>query len=87
MIDSDLAAYRKAHERRMVRRNVTLPSWMNSEAAKQYMAAGHSEFKSMLPKIRAAVDFVESGRNRTAIITSLAKAQAALKGRAGTRIA
>ncbi|KAB0578761.1 carbamate kinase [Fusobacterium naviforme] len=62
-------------------------SEMSIEAAKQYMAAGHFEFKSMLPKIRAAVDFVESGRNRTAIITSLAKAQAALKGRAGTRIA
>ena len=35
LIDSDLAAYRKAHERRMVRRNVTLPSWMNSEAERR----------------------------------------------------
>ncbi|MGP1349338.1 MAG: carbamate kinase [Stomatobaculum sp.] len=59
---------------------------MSIAAARQYMEAGHFEFKSMLPKIRAAVDFVEAGRGRTAIITSLAKAGAALKGKAGTRI-
>jgi predicted RNase H-like HicB family nuclease len=32
LIDSDLSEYRKAHERRVVRRNVTLPSWLNFEA-------------------------------------------------------
>jgi hypothetical protein len=34
LIDSDLSEYRKAHERRVVRRNVTLPSWLNFEAEK-----------------------------------------------------
>lgn len=61
-------------------------SSMTIEEARNYMEAGHFEFKSMLPKIRASVDFIEAGRDRTAIITSLTKAEAALKGKAGTRI-
>ena len=32
LIDSDLAEYRKANERRTVRRNVSLPSWLDHEA-------------------------------------------------------
>ena len=40
----------------------------------------------MLPKVKAAVDFVSAGKNRAAIITSLAKARQALRGKAGTRI-
>ena len=34
LIDSDLTEYRKASERRSVRRNVTLPSWLDREADK-----------------------------------------------------
>ena len=34
MIDIDFTAYRRANERRTVRRNVSLPSWLNSEAEK-----------------------------------------------------
>jgi predicted RNase H-like HicB family nuclease len=34
MVDIDFAEYRKANERRTVRRNVSLPSWLNSEAEK-----------------------------------------------------
>jgi Uncharacterised protein family (UPF0150). len=32
MVDADLTAYRKKVDHKMVRRNVTLPSWMNEEA-------------------------------------------------------
>lgn len=32
LIDVDFAAYRRANESRVVRRNVTLPSWLNVEA-------------------------------------------------------
>jgi predicted metal-dependent HD superfamily phosphohydrolase len=32
LIDADLALYRKANERRTVRRNVSLPSWLDHEA-------------------------------------------------------
>ncbi|MCL2563496.1 MAG: type II toxin-antitoxin system HicB family antitoxin [Oscillospiraceae bacterium] len=34
MVDIDFLAYRRTHERRSVRRNVTLPSWLDAEAAK-----------------------------------------------------
>lgn len=34
MIDVDLEEYRRRHSRKMVRRNVTLPSWLDFEAKK-----------------------------------------------------
>ncbi|MDD3349939.1 MAG: type II toxin-antitoxin system HicB family antitoxin [Eubacteriales bacterium] len=34
MVDIDFTAYRKAHDRRTVRRNVSLPSWLNEAADK-----------------------------------------------------
>lgn len=32
MVDIDFTAYRRANERRTIRKNVTLPSWLNEEA-------------------------------------------------------
>jgi hypothetical protein len=32
LVDVDLVAYRRANERRTVRRNVSLPSWLNTAA-------------------------------------------------------
>jgi predicted RNase H-like HicB family nuclease len=32
MVDIDFSAYRRANERRTIRRNVSLPSWLNAEA-------------------------------------------------------
>lgn len=34
LVDIDFAAYRRAHDMRTVRKNVTLPSWLNAEAEK-----------------------------------------------------
>lgn len=34
MVDIDFTAYRRAHEKRTVRKNVSLPSWLNVEAEK-----------------------------------------------------
>ena len=34
LVDIDFVAYRRAHERRTVRRNVSLPSWLDVEAEK-----------------------------------------------------
>ncbi len=34
MVDIDFMAYRRANERRTVRRNVSLPSWLNVESEK-----------------------------------------------------
>ena len=59
---------------------------MSAAEAKQYIKEGHFAPGSMLPKIEAALNFVESKPGRIAIITSLDKAVDAIEGRAGTAI-
>lgn len=59
---------------------------MSAAEAKQYIKEGHFAPGSMLPKIEAALSFVESKPGRIAIITSLDKAADAIEGRAGTTI-
>ncbi len=59
---------------------------MNLEQAKDYIAQGHFEFASMLPKVEAGVDFVEHGSGRRAVITSPERTAEALAGKAGTTI-
>lgn len=59
---------------------------MSVEAAKQYMKEGHFEEGTMLPKIKAAIEFSSSAPTRETIITSLEKAKAALDGKTGTVI-
>lgn len=50
------------------------------------MEQGHFEPGLDLAKMEAAVEFVTSGENRRAVITTLEKASAGMKGRAGTII-
>ena len=52
--------------------------------AKKYISEGHFAPGSMLPKVEAAIAFVESGEGKTAIIGSLDKAAEVLKGESGT---
>ena len=59
---------------------------MSAAEAKQYIKEGHFAPGSMLPKIEAALNFVESKPGRIAIITSRDKAVDAIEGRAGTAI-
>lgn len=59
---------------------------MSAAEAKQYIKEGHFAPGSMLPKIEAALNFVESKPGRIAIITSLDKTVDAIEGRAGTTI-
>ena len=59
---------------------------MDIAQAKDYIEQGQFEFASMLPKISASIDFLEKGKGRKAIITSLDKAKASLEGQAGTTI-
>lgn len=61
-------------------------SAMTIPEARAYMEQGQFEFASMLPKVAASVDFVENGRGRSAVITSLDKARDSLRGEAGTTI-
>ena len=54
--------------------------------AKQFIAEGHFQPGSMLPKIEACVQFLENG-GREALITSPDRLSAALDGHTGTRLA
>ena len=40
----------------------------------------------MLPKVEAAINFVSSGKNKSAIIADLSKVELALEGKSGTKI-
>lgn len=59
---------------------------MDIDDAKKYIDANEFEFASMLPKVEASIDFVLSGENKKAYITSLEKCKDALRGLAGTVI-
>ena len=54
--------------------------------AKRYMSEGHFAPGSMLPKVEAAMRFVEARAGGKAIIAEFSQAVEALAGRAGTRI-
>jgi carbamate kinase len=59
---------------------------MNSREAIQYITEGHFAPGSMLPKVQAALNFVEGNSKRTAVIASLNKAKEAIDGKTGTKI-
>lgn len=59
---------------------------LKASDARKFIAAGHFHPGSMLPKIEAALSFLEANPKGAALIASLEKAEAALKGEAGTKI-
>ena len=59
---------------------------MSIAEAEKYCEEGHFAPGSMLPKIEAAMKFVQSKPGRKSIITSLDKAVEALEGKAGTTV-
>jgi carbamate kinase len=65
--------------------NQVLLDQMTLSEARQYMAEGHFAPGSMLPKIEAAVEFVQMG-GPVAIITDPPNLARALRGETGTRI-
>ena len=60
--------------------------FMNLKDASKYINEGHFAKGSMLPKIEACIDFVNSSTNGKALITSLEKAKDAIEGKTGTLI-
>ena len=52
----------------------------------KYLSEGHFAKGSMYPKVQACINFVKSGKNKTAIIASLENAKEAFKEKAGTII-
>lgn len=64
-------------------------TWLDNISAadaRQYIAEKQFAAGSMLPKVEAAVKFVESRKGRQAIITLLEKAKDGIKGKTGTHI-
>jgi carbamate kinase len=59
-------------------------SHMNLAEARKHVADGQFAPGSMLPKVQAAMKFLENNPDKKAIITSLDKAVLALKGQTGT---
>jgi len=59
---------------------------MNLTEANKHVADGQFAPGSMLPKVQAAMKFVEKNPGKKAIITSLDKAVLALEGKTGTII-
>ncbi len=57
---------------------------MNVAQAKEYIAAGEFGEVDMLPKIEAAIEFLEANHNGSVLITSISTVGDALKGKAGT---
>jgi carbamate kinase len=63
-----------------------LLSEISASDAKRYIDEGHFAPGSMLPKVKAALSFVQSGSGRKALITMLDKARDGLAGKTGTII-
>jgi len=59
---------------------------MSVSEAQQYCDQGHFAPGSMMPKVQAAVEFVQAKPGRKAVIASLGKAALAIKGESGTMI-
>ncbi len=64
----------------------TAISSMNVAEAQKYMEEGHFEKGTMLPKIEAAITYLEKVPTGKVIITSMEHVMDALKGKAGTTI-
>ena len=102
VIDKDLAAYRLAIEMEavvlMILTEVPAVALhfgtpqqqslgeVKAEDLEQYAHQGHFGEGSMLPKVKAAIQFARSAPGRRAIITSLDKGLEALAGKCGTQI-
>ena len=59
---------------------------MTTAEAARYAGEGHFKTGSMLPKVESSIDFINAGKGRRAILTSLDGAKSALAGKGGTTI-
>jgi len=66
--------------------NVEWLDQLDGAKTRQYIAEGQFAPGSMLPKVEAALGFVESGPGRRALITMLSKAKEGIEGKTGTTI-
>ncbi|MDR1776094.1 MAG: carbamate kinase [Actinomycetes bacterium] len=59
---------------------------LSIEDAERYIAEGQFAPGSMLPKVQAAMSYAQAKPGRAAVITSLERAQEALRGQTGTKV-
>ena len=86
-LDADILLVLTEVEKVAVNFNKPDQQWLDKLSisdAEEYINQNQFAPGSMLPKVKAAMEFVESKENRRAIITSLSKATSALKGLTGT---
>lgn len=89
MLDADCLIILTAVEKVAINFGKPDQQWldtMTSDETRAYIAEGQFAPGSMLPKVQAALDFVESKLGRTALITLLEKAGDGIAGKTGTRI-
>ena len=87
LIDADILVILTAVDKVAINFGRDNEEWLTSmtlDQAKTYIDQGHFAPGSMLPKIQAAISFVETKKGRKALITSLEKAEEALEGETGT---
>ena len=86
-LDADVLIILTAVEKVAIHFGKPDEEWLSEvtpEEARKYMAAGEFAPGSMLPKVQAAVEFVESKPGRRALITLLEKAKDGIAGKTGT---
>ena len=89
IIDADILIILTAVEKVAVNFGKPDRKWLSEmtvEEAERYAAEGQFAPGSMLPKVKACVNFARSRKGRVAMITSLDRALQALNGETGTRI-
>lgn len=89
-LDADMLIILTAVEKVAIRFGKPDQEWldhMTVAQAEEYCAQQEFAPGSMLPKVLAAIQFAQSGENRTAMITLLEKARDAINGKTGTTIA
>ncbi|MEG1515774.1 MAG: carbamate kinase [Clostridia bacterium] len=89
MLDAELLIILTAVEKVAVNFGKPDQQWldrMTTDEAKKYCEEGQFAPGSMLPKVRAAIEFAESKPGRSALITLLEKAREGIAGTTGTVI-
>ena len=89
LIDADMLIILTAVEKVAVNFGKPDQAWLSQmtvSEAEMYSQQGQFAPGSMLPKVKACMQFAESKKGRVALITSLDKALQALNGETGTRI-
>ena len=77
-VDNVYINYRKDNEKKLEK--------VSTSELENYLNEGHFAKGSMYPKVQACLNFVKTGKNKTAIIASLDNAKEAFKEKAGTII-